>query len=401
MHINISLLHFLTIVSYLSLFGWIYLFFFHGRKSLFNDVFFWSSNIIFEKNCKSQKNEYLGKKTCVIIPARNEEKTILKTLQSLKNQNNKNFEIIVINDNSSDRTSLIVKKFKQTFSKLKLLNGKKLPPGWVGKTWALKQGVDLANKKKFDYYMFLDSDIVLSENLLNKVISFLNSHNYLMISLMAKLNCKFFWEKMLIPPFIFFFQKLYPFNLVNNEKSKVSAAAGGFIFCKVSAFKNENLYNFIKNKLIDDCNIAELLKQKGKIWLGLTNEVVSKRSYKNIDSIWKMVSRTAFEQLKYSLTILTVSLIGLFILFISPIILIFLCLFFLGTYEFINQLLFLNFMSVVIMIIILIPTLKFYNVKIFYSLTFPFATTLYLCMTISSVTNHFFNSGNSWKGRKY
>ena len=89
-----------------------------------------------------------------------------------------------------------------------MLSGKKLPQGWVGKTWALKQGVDFANHKKYDFYVFIDSDIVLTKNLLIEVNTFINSSGFEMVSLMAKLNCKTIWEKILIPPFIFFFQKI-------------------------------------------------------------------------------------------------------------------------------------------------------------------------------------------------
>ena len=146
--------------------------------------------------------------------------------------------------------------------------------GWVGKTWALKQGVDFANHKKYDFYVFIDSDIVLTKNLLIKVSTFINSKDFEMVSLMAKLNCKTIWEKILIPPFIFFFQKIYPFNLVIDQESKIAAAAGGFIFCKAKIFRDQNLYNLIPNRVIDDCNIAKLIKKKGNIWLGLTLSLI-------------------------------------------------------------------------------------------------------------------------------
>ena len=98
---------------------------------------------------------------------------------------------------------------------------------------------------------------------------------------MAKLNSNYFWEKFLIPPFIFFFQKLFPFGRVNNPKDKISAAAGGFILCKSRIFKKKNWYESIKNKVIDDCNIAKFFKKEGPIWLGLTNLVKSRRTNMN------------------------------------------------------------------------------------------------------------------------
>ncbi len=394
-------MEYLILLSYCSLLSWTYLMFFHGRIELLNDNFFWSNKIIFEHQFKFSNNYIHNEKVCVIIPARNEEKTIIKTLDSLVNQKYKNLEIIVIDDNSSDKTAEIVTHFKKRFNKITLLHGKKLPPNWVGKTWALKQGVDLANKKKFAYLMFIDSDIALKKNLVNNVIFFLKSNNLLMISLMAKLSCNSIWEKMLIPAFIFFFQKLYPFNLVKNKNSNVSAAAGGFIFCKASVFRQENLYNKIKDRVIDDCNMAELLKQKGKIWLGLTNEVFSKRSYNNLRSIWKMVSRTAFEQLNYSFALLLISLIGLSLIYLFPMTNLIFTPFIYESKKTILHLFIPNCISTLLMMIIFSPTLKFYNVSRIYLLTFPVAAILYICMTVSSAINHFFFQGNSWKGRKY
>ena len=145
----------LETISLLLLMSWIYIILFHGRSKIFKDDFFWTSSIIFENNtldCAKTK-----KKICVLIPARNEEKTISSTLESLKNQNLRDLHIIVIDDNSNDNTKIFVEKFKKKYTKLKLLDGMKLPDGWVGKVWALKQGVDHALKKNYDYFLKLNN----------------------------------------------------------------------------------------------------------------------------------------------------------------------------------------------------------------------------------------------------
>lgn len=392
---------YLLIISYFTLLLWLYLFLAHGKYLFFSGSNFWCNEIIFKNIFITKNKKDISSKVCVIIPARNEQNNIFKTLNSIKDQKLKYIDIIVVDDNSEDKTSSLVKKFKKTFKNTFLLRGRKLPTGWVGKTWALKQGVDFANKKKFDYYIFIDSDIILKNNLLKNAIYFIEKNNLLMVSLMAKLNCRSFWEKLLIPPFIYFFQKIYPFNLVNTKDSKVSAAAGGFILCKASIFKKENLYNQIKNKLIDDCNIAKLFKKKGNIWLGLTNEVVSGRKYNNLQSIWKMVSRTAFEQLNYSLVLLFLSLFGLFLIYMFPISLIFLAPVFFSVDNIFIHLLMINICSFIIMTIVFSPTLKFFKMKRFFALTLPFSALLYGIMTTSSAMNYFLSGGNVWKGRRY
>ena len=391
-----------SLLTFAILFSWIYILFFYGRKFYSKESFFWASKIIFEKLLLNyNENKFSGKKTkkvCVIIPARNEENVITDTLISVVKQNDVFLNILLIDDNSTDKT---VNKAKQVFLKnkftdFKILSGKKLPIGWSGKVWALYQGVEYLKKSKHDYLVFLDSDIILEEKTLTKTINFLENKKLKMLSLMARLNCSTNWERLLIPSFIFFFQKLYPFNLVNNPNKKIAAAAGGFILCKKEVFKNDNMYIKIKNKVIDDCNLANLIKKKGDIWLGLTNLATSQRKYDKLSDIWKMVSRTAFEQLNYSIIMLLFSVFGLSLLYVFPVI----NLFILeikkdGWIYLINLIIFIMITSA------FLPTVKFYNLKIVYIFTLPLSACLYTLMTLSSAYNFFFKDGNSWKGRNY
>ena len=388
--------------TFAILFSWIYILFFYGRKFNSKENFFWSSKIVFEKLLlKNNENKFFDnrkKKVCVVIPARNEENVITNTLLSIVNQHDVFINVLIVDDNSTDKTVDNAKQFflKKRFKDFKILSGKKLPVGWSGKVWALYQGVEYLKKSKHDYVLFLDSDIRIEEKTLIKTINFLENKKLKMLSLMAKLNCSTIWEKLLIPSFIFFFQKLYPFNLVNNPNKEIAAAAGGFILCKKEVFKNDNMYFKIRNKVIDDCNLANLIKKKGSIWLGLTNLASSQRKYDKLTDIWKMVSRTAFEQLNYSIVMLLLSVFGLFFLYIFPIMNLF--------YLEIEKDGFVYFTNLIIFIMIasaFMPTIKFYKLKIIYIFTLPFSAGLYTLMTLSSAYNFFFKDGNSWKGRNY
>ena len=245
MQLNIEL-----ILTFLPFLIWFYLVFFYANRKLTFEGLFWKSNIIIENQSKLS---YAKQKSsiCFIIPARNEEKYISKTIESIISQSVKKL-IIIVNDNSQDSTENEAKKtFKKTkFKQFKIINGKKLPVGWSGKVWALKQGVDAVPKKNFSHFVFIDSDIILKENIVIKALSFMNEKNLSMLSLMAKLKCNTIWEYLLIPSFIYFFQKLYPFSKVNTQNENIAAAAGGFILCKSELFKNKNLYELIKNRII-------------------------------------------------------------------------------------------------------------------------------------------------------
>ena len=386
---------FLLILSSLI---WIYLFIFWGRKIFSTELPFWTNKIFFRtsRNVSHHPDESIA----VIIPARNEQNYIRQTLQSIVKQIGRSSKIILIDDNSNDLT---VPKAKALFKQNKMLNfkiikGKKLPKGWSGKVWALYQGTEYARKRNFEYFLFIDSDIVLGEKTISSMIKKLKNDKLKMISLMARLNCQSIWENTLIPPFIYYFKKIYPFNYVNNEKSNCSAAAGGCILCKSNLFSENNLFEKIKKKVIDDCNLAKLIKKKGRIWLGITTNIISTREYNSLWDIWKMVSRTAYEQLKNSLFFLLLSIFAMFLIYlISPIYLI--------SSLFVDNFTSSNFtlsaLSTLLMYLSFLPTAKFYNISFSYFIFFPISSFLYLIMTFNSALNYYYSKGNIWKGRKY
>ena len=378
-----------------AFFSWIYLLFFNSRKFFSYNELFWSNMTVFEKLYKKNNNQS-NQKICVVIPARNEEKNLPKTLNSIVRQDLNNISILIIDDNSTDKTHIIA----STFLKKKKINhqvvkGKKLPNGWSGKVWALKQAIDILKYKQFEYYLFLDSDIILKKGIISEAVNFLSQRKLLMVSLMAKLNCTTNWEKLLIPAFIYFFQKIYPFSKVNDPNNSLAAAAGGFILCKSEVFSKVNLYEQIKDKVIDDCNIAKIIKQKGNIWLGLTEKVCSRRCYTNLSEIWKMVSRTAYEQISFSPLYLCLSILGMCIIYLYPILAIFF-------FEEIQISLFLlNILTILILVISFRPTVNFYKLPSFYYFSLPFVSLIYMMMTFTSAFNFHFRKGNVWKGRKY
>ena len=380
--------------------AWIYIILLHGRKFPYSDNYFWSNKIIFEKKYYfNEKEREIKKQVCVLLPARNESKTITKTLRSIINQKSIFLEIIVIDDQSTDGTKdLALKTFKKyKFNNYKIIEGKNLPIGWSGKIWALNQGMNEAIKNiKNDYVLLLDADIVIEENLVVNLTRSAMTKKIGMISLMAKLNCISLWEKILIPPFIFFFQKLYPFNYVNNPKNKIAAAAGGCIFSEISIFKKNNLFHFIKNEIIDDCNLAKQIKKKNKIWLGLTNKVWSTRNYYSLNSICSMISRCAFSQLENSLIHLIISILGMITLYATGLAGIF-------TFPFHNSF-YILIMSVFITsfsLLVFFPTISFYKIHPVFLFTLSFSAVLYMFMTVVSAFNFYFKDGNDWKGRKY
>jgi hopene-associated glycosyltransferase HpnB len=323
----------------------------------------------------------------VLMPARNESEVIATTLKALKNQGKK-LKVILIDDQSDDNTVEIAKNVG--LDTLIIIKGKTPPPDWTGKLWALEQGL---NQVDTELTLLLDADIALLPGTIHALIEKMSVSNVQFVSLMAELRMQSFWEKMLMPAFVYFFKLLYPFQLSNSDFKWVAAAAGGCILIKTRLLKDMGGFGCLKNALIDDCTLAKQVKSQGyRTWIGLTHSVQSIRSYPNLDAIWNMVARTAFTQLRYSIALLLLCTALMALSFIVPV----------------ASLAFptvgakaAGAAGLLSMFISYLPTLRFYRLSALWALAMPFVGVLFLLMTWTSAFRYFAGKRSSWKGRTY
>jgi hopene-associated glycosyltransferase HpnB len=347
----------------------------------------WQTNEVLEAEINVDNNTIDLSDITVIIPARNEAEMIGNTLQALAIQG-QGLQVIVIDDHSEDETATIVKTIKQ--SSWQLITADALPEGWTGKLWAQHQGLALVNTP---LTLLLDADIQLMPGMLASLKRKYSQQQLPFISLMAQLRLETFWEKWLMPAFIYFFKMLYPFKLVNHPEVKLAAAAGGCILVETQLLKKIGGLESIKNAVIDDCTLARTVKNNGyPVWLGLTHGVLSQRTSHHLKDIWQMVSRTAYTQLDYSLFWLCLCTIVMLILYIMPVI---------GLYLSNSSIGFLYLSSYLIMNRLYLPTLIFYRLNPLWSLTMPIIALFYLLMTWDSAIDYWRGIRCQWKGRVY
>jgi hopene-associated glycosyltransferase HpnB len=383
--------------SILSLLIWIYLFCFRGQ--------FWRANQFLQKT-SSQLKSYPS--VCAIIPARNEAELLPITLPSVINQDYSGFfSIILVDDSSTDETKKIALQIAKESNKdqrLEVISSQPLPSGWTGKLWAIQQGIDLALQQTPlpDYFLFTDADIEHGDRNLYELAVKAERENLDLVSLMVLLRCESFWEKFLIPAFVFFFQKLYPFAWVNAPSNRTAAAAGGCILIKRNSLERIGGIQTICQASIDDCALAQAVKSStlfnhsSSIWLGLTTSTRSWRAYSNLSSIWDMVARTAFTQLNYSPLLLLGTLLGMAIAYLaSPVGLAIGIL----TRDWIVGITSLFTWS--LMTAAYFPTIKLYKIASWRAFCLPAIAFLYTLMTIDSAIRHWRGQGVAWKGRVY
>jgi len=326
-------------------------------------------------------------KIAVLIPARNEEENVERTLRALRDQG-QDLQIFLIDDQSIDHTK--EKAQAVGLKNLTIVEGRELPDGWTGKLWALEQGRKLVTSM---LVLLLDADIELAPGMVPALYKKLVSENLDLVSIMATLRTDHFWERWLVPAFVFFFKLVYPFARGNNPKSRLGVAAGGCILLRTEMLVTIGGFEAVRGAVIDDCTLAQKVKEAGgKTWIGLSRSVKSHRPYPDLSSFWAMVSRTAYTQLRYSVLMLLAVSCLMLIVFWGPFLAIMTTSWMLKAVALVGW---------SCMIAGYLPTVRFYRLSPLWTVTLPMIATLYLLMTWSSAIQYWKGRRSIWKGRVY
>lgn len=351
----------------------------------------------------------------VLVPARNETDMLPKTLPSLLTQNYPGkFSVILIDDRSSDGTAATAQAIgtrEGASRRLTTIVGSPLPTGWVGKMWALQQG--LAHMKRQEneapeYVLLTDADIWHQPGSLRNLVLESQNVGLSLNSRMARLRCESRAEHWLVPAFVFFFNMLYPMRQVNSVDRPVAAAAGGCALISLPVLQSLGGFTQLAQKVIDDVNLGRLVKGAGgKIRLSLSRrEVISLRRYPSIRSVWNMVSRTAFSQLDYSWTKLTMTIALMFVIFMVPLLA---CAVGLGNIAetvmfaraekvtLASGVFILGALTWCVMAVVYAPAICFFSLRKTRIWTLPFAAFLFGLMTVSSAIRFGRDSTTGWR----
>ncbi len=371
----------------LSLLIWLYLLLFHGR--------FWHAD---QRLCDIPSDINKWPDVCAVIPARNEEMTIRRTVRSLLDQDYPGkFSIIVVNDNSEDETADEARAAAadvEEEKRLTVIDGQPLTEGWVGKMWAVSQGIEQAGSPK--YLLLTDADIEHETKSVRKLVSKAESDNLGLVSEMVRLNCTSFWENLLIPAFVYFFQKLYPFPQINDPDHQRAGAAGGCMLVRQDDLVAAGGIARIKDKIIDDCSLAAIIKPIRPIWLGLAEHTKSIRPYNDLGSIWEMVARTAYVQLRFNPLLLVGTVLSMMLIYLLPVMG-----FVTGVLTLNGALMLVCGSAWIIMWWTTLPTLDLYGRSSVWGICLPVAGFLFTLMTLDSARRHYQGQGGAWKGRTY
>lgn len=358
-----------------------------------------------------------------VIPARNEADTIGMVVSALfASRYEGALSLVLVDDHSDDGTaerafeaaaargglesqtaSIGSQEFSARFAdgrQLAIRHARPLPAGWTGKLWAVSAGLSAAREAApaARYVLLLDADIALAPGTLERLVAHAEKNSLALTSLMARLDSRGLWGALLIPAFVFFFQKLYPFRRVNNRADSLAAAAGGCMLIRRDALDDIGGVASIRGRIIDDCALAAAIKETGRpIWLGLAkDEAESLRDNRSFGSVWNMVARTAFAQLGYSWILLPATIAGMALFYLAAPAIALTA----GLHREAETAL-IAAAAWLLLALAYRPTAALYGQPFWAAFLLPLAAALYTGMTVSSAFRHASGRGGAWKGRTY
>jgi hopene-associated glycosyltransferase HpnB len=328
----------------------------------------------------------------VVVPARDEADVLPRTVPALLAQDYPGpVRVVLVDDASTDGTGeLIAAKWPD----VEVVSPGERPPGWAGKLWALHGGIAAAGPAEF--LLLTDADIVHAPDSLTRLVRLAQARGLDLVSQMARLHARTAWERLMVPAFVYFFAMLYPMRWVNRDGARTAAAAGGCDLVRRTALERAGGIEAIRGAVIDDVALGTAVKRSGgRLFLGLADGVTSVRAYPTLSSLWRMVARSAYTQLRYSPLQLAGTVLALSLVFLLPVA---------STVVGIvgdPSLAAIGAATWLLMAVTYAPMLRYYGQPAVAAFLLPFTTLLYLAMTVDSARRHYQGRGAAWKGRTY
>ena len=338
-------------------------------------------------------------KVSIILPARNEENFIEKCLESLINQDYKNYEIVAIDDSSDDNTWKIIEKYSKN-DKVIPIKANSKPDGWMGKNWACMEGFRHASG---ELLLFTDADTKYSKKVLSLAVSHLLSENLDVLTVIPRLICLDSITKITLPMLSTFLHSRYSALNVNNPKKGIGYFFGSFFIIKKQIYQKIGTHEKVKHEIIEDGALGKITKESGfalKMVRGehLLDAVYSRSPKEMWNGLERLMVPLYHQNSSYAIGVFFAVL---FILFLPIPFLIYSIIFAETSISFMALLMAAMMSTITIYIAAFMETKMGLNLKSILALLAPIGGLIVSCGFLSGVLQANKSSAVTWRGRRY
>ena len=330
----------------------------------------------------------------VCVPARNEERAVGDCVRSLLNQDYPNYEVIVVDDGSTDRTPDILAALHQDHPQLKVIQGEALPEGWYGKPFALHQASRVAQG---DVLMFTDADPVFRPNALTSAVHALQTQEVDLLSLKPHAVFGTFWERAVQPLVFALIGGLTRFRKINSPEHPHAMGFGAFIMIRKEIYQRVGGHEAVKQRILEDITLAKVVKKGGgRLLVADGKALFSIRMYHSLGEIWEGWRKNVFLALKQSILKTLYYAVMILGFTVTPWLLLFFCWvlgegFWLGVAAF----------GLVLVLVTEVGLCEELDLAKPYVLAFPLGGLVLTGILINSMLHVRFRKQSVWRGRSY
>lgn len=343
-------------------------------------------------------------KVSVCIPARNEETNIRRCVEAVLRQDYPNFEVIVLDDRSTDATLTLLKEIASRDSRLILISGSDLPEGWAGKPHALYQASAAASGQ---WLCFVDADTFLEPNALSSVYAKANETQADLFTIMTRQILGSFWERTVMPLVMTALSVGFSPRKVNDPSRRDAVANGQFIFIKRNIYDLIGGHERIKDQIVEDKALSENVKWNGhRLVVADGRLVVSTRMYTSLATMWEGWTKNIYLGLREHPYLLLLGAFGATLALLAAL--------FLPAWPVLGWLLYINgggWMALVVIVeALLVWAYLVYirsvvasemSISRWYAFTTPLGAGVFAAMMLTSAWKVISGQGVTWRGRRY
>jgi chlorobactene glucosyltransferase len=337
----------------------------------------------------------------ILVPARNEQERVLEScVRSILTQDYGKFEVIAVDDRSTDRTGEILKTLAQGDERLQVIEGEELPPGWLGKPYAMQQAV---HRARGEWILATDADMIFEPSVLRTAMERALENNADALTLIPRFETGSFWERVMIPTWEWVFLMFTIFYRVNDPKSDRAAGIGGFFLIRRTVLDRIGGYEGLKDEVMEDVRLGERIKRLGAhLMVDRAPALIRTRMYRTFGEMWECSTKNWFSGVNFSFSFALICVVSMYlgavvpalIAFVSVLAMVF------GISANLQLIVVPAALSWLLQVLAIATVNRRSKISLAYALTAPLGLALIYAMLFDSGIRIVTGRGVTWKGRK-
>ena len=253
----------------------------------------------------------------ILVPARNEQDRVLEEcIRSILAQDYGNFEVIAVNDRSTDSTGAILETLARGNERFRVIQGEELPPGWLGKPYAMHQALCHA---RGEWILATDADMIFETSALRTAMDHTLKANGDALTLIPRFESYSFWERVILPTWEWVFLMFTIVYRINDPKTDRAAAIGGFFLIKRTVLDRVGGYEGLRDEVMEDVRLAERIKQSGAhMLIDRAPAMIRTRMYRTFREMWECSTKNWFSGMNFSLPLALYCVASMYLFAVAP-----------------------------------------------------------------------------------